>query len=158
MTTIAMEVAVGQLAAVLREGFEGPAEKWSYFTDNSPEAGLFGTLTRLSAEEVSRPWGGTSIAAHVGHLVFSLDASTAWISGRWTPRDWKQSWRVSTVDDVAWAGLLDELRAGYDALRRAVEEYAGKSLEAFGGAAGAVAHTAYHLGAIRQKVAAARQG
>jgi len=97
--------------AVLREALEGPPERWSYFTDNSPDAGLFGTLAPLSAADASRPVAGTSVAAHVHH--------------------------------VAWA-------------RQTVEAHALAGEEAFGGALVAVAHIAYHLGAIRQKIAVVR--
>ena len=39
---------VEHLIDVLREAFEGPKEKWSYFTDNSPEAGLIGSLAHAA--------------------------------------------------------------------------------------------------------------
>src|SRR5690606_38835499 len=41
-TTVAPDKALEQLIAVLREGFEGPQQRWSYFTDGGPEAGWFG--------------------------------------------------------------------------------------------------------------------
>ena len=65
---ISMETVIGQLRAVLKEGFEGPKNQWSYFTEAEPESGLFGTLGKLSAAEASRPWGGTTIAAHAHHV------------------------------------------------------------------------------------------
>jgi hypothetical protein len=101
--------------------------------------------------------GGSSIAAHVHHVVFSLEASTAWIRGDRSSRDWQQSWSVGAVDDAAWARLQEQLRTGYGALRRAIEQQAASSVEAAGGAVGTVAHMAYHLGAIRQKAALLRQ-
>jgi hypothetical protein len=157
MTEITMDVVIQQLLAVLHEGFEGPPGPWSYFTDNRPEAGLFGTLATLSAADASRPVGGSSIAAHVNHVVFGLEASAAWIRGDRTPRDWAESWRVSTVDGAAWAALIEELRVGYADLRQAIEANAAGTLEAMGGAIGALAHVAYHLAAIRQKVACSQQ-
>src|SRR5262245_19906310 len=98
MADISADVVTGQLLAVLREAFEG-AERWSYFTDHGPEAGLFGTLGRLSAAEASRVTGGTSVAAHVYHTLFGLEASAAWIRGDRTKRDWAESWRAKMVDD-----------------------------------------------------------
>lgn len=155
MAGVSAEVVIGQLVGVLREAFEGP-QRWSYFTDPGPEAGLLGTLAKLSAADASRPVGGTSVAAHVHHVVFGLSASSAWIRGDRAVRDWKESWRVGAVDDASWAQMRERLRAGYDELRRVIEEHAASSLEAAGGAAAAVAHVAYHLGAIRQKVAHVR--
>lgn len=156
MENISADVVMGQLLAVLREAFEGPPEPWSYFTDNRPDAGLFGTLANLSAADASIPSAGTSIAAHVYHVTFALEAASAWIRGDRTPRKWRESWKVSTVDDAAWSHLLEELRRGYAGLRQAFKSHALSSEEAFGGAVAAIAHTAYHLGAIRQKLASIR--
>ena len=155
MADLSLTDATGQLLAVLREAFEG-AGQWSYFTDHGADAGLFGTLDKLSAADASRPAGGTTVAAHAHHVAFGLGAAAAWVRGDRSPSDWAQSWRVSTVDDAAWARLRGELRRGYEDLYRAIESHAASGVEAFGGAVGAVAHAAYHLGAIRQKVAHAR--
>ena len=153
-TTIAPDKALEQLIAVLREGFEGPQQRWSYFTDGGPEAGWFGMLDRLSADEASKPSGpnGTTIAAHVHHMVFSLSASTDFIMDRWEGRDWSESWRVSTVDEAQWRELREQLRAGYEALVDAFRQRALVDERSFGGALAAIAHVAYHLGAVRQKL------
>jgi len=42
MADLTLNEAVEQTLAVIREGFEGPPEKWSYFTDHGPEGGRFG--------------------------------------------------------------------------------------------------------------------
>ncbi len=152
MSEISMEVVIDQLLNVLREAFEGPQERWSYFTDNDPDAGLFGTISKMSAEEASKPVGGTSIAAHIYHVNFGLDASSAWITGDRSPKNWKESWQVSTVDDTAWSDMLKQLEKAYEKLRQATESNSTSSLEAMGGAIAAIAHVAYHLGAVRQKV------
>jgi hypothetical protein len=52
MPTVSIEAAIEQLLAVLAEGFEGPQQKWSYFTDQGAESGLFGTLVALNAATV----------------------------------------------------------------------------------------------------------
>ncbi|MGH9399562.1 MAG: hypothetical protein ACRD00_04280 [Thermoanaerobaculia bacterium] len=156
MTIVSLDAAIEQVVAVLAEALDGPKQSWSYFTDQGAEAGLFGTLARLSAADASRVWGGTTIAAHAHHIQFGLAASAAWIAGDRTSRDWQESWSVSTVDDAAWKRLREQLRGAYDDLRRAIESHASSGVEAMGGAVGAVAHAAYHLGAIRQKVVAAR--
>lgn len=158
MTSIGMDQAMVQLRAVLHEAFEGPPERWSYFTDNAPDAGWFGTLDGITAAEASRVVAGTTIAAHVHHATFALDASTAWIRREWTPRNWRESWRVQAVAEPQWQALVAELRARYDTLARAIESHAGATVEGFGGAVGAIAHAAYHLGAIRQKLGVIRKG
>jgi hypothetical protein len=156
-TTVPVESAVGQLVAVLREALEGPSDPgWSYFADHG--GGLLATLEPLSAAEASRLVGGASIAAHAHHVSFGLEASAAWITGDRASRDWAQSWTVTSVTDAGWRELRDQLRARYAVLRGAVERHAGASAEAIGGAAGAVAHVAYHLGEIRQKRAVLEGG
>jgi hypothetical protein len=157
MTAVSTDLAIGQLLAVIVEAFEGPKQGWSYFTDSGAESGLFGTLAGTSASAASRVWGGTTIAAHAHHIRFSLAASAAWLSGDRAPQKWEESWRVTTVDDAAWRSLQQEIRSGYDALRQAIEANAARDVESIGGTVAAVAHTAYHLGAIRQKVAASRR-
>lgn len=144
----------GHLTAVLREGWEGPAHKLSYFLDKGPDAGLRNTLARLTPEEASRDVGGNSVAAHAHHILFSFEAFGAFIAGDRTKRNWGESWRVSTVDEAAWKKLQDDLAAGYEQLVATVEKHAGSGEEAEGGAIGVVAHLAYHIGAIRQKIAA----
>lgn len=147
---------MAQLLAVLREALEGPPQRWSYFTDNSPDAGVFGTLAPLGAADASRPVAGTSVAAHVHHVAWAMEATSAWIRGDRSRRNWKESWSVSAVDDAAWKRLLEELRRRYEELQQTIQAHALDGEEAFGGTVGAIAHVAYHLGAIRQKVAVQR--
>ena len=144
-----------ELLTLLKEGYEGPPEGGNYFLDG-PDAGLKNTLARLTPEEASVPRGGNSIAAHARHIRFSLSASAAWISGDRSSRDWNESWNVSTVGPEEWSALQRELGEGYDELRTAIATHGAKDSETLTGAVGAIAHVAYHVGAIRQKVASAR--
>ena len=148
--------AVQQLLSVLREAVEGPSGPTTYFIDKKPDAGLLGALGAVSAEQASRIWGDTSIAAHAHHIAFAMADSAAIIEGNHTPPDWKESWRVSTLDEAGWRDLVSRVETEYRRLRRAMESRASSSGEVFGEAAGALAHVAYHLGAIRQKIAALR--
>ena len=145
------------LTRLLREAFEGPPGPWTYFTDTSPGTGVFATIAGVSAAAASRPGGprGTTIAGHVHHLTSSVALSTKGLRGEATSRDRSRSWSVSVVDDAAWAALRARLREEYDRLVVAVEMHAHWDEDAMGVAIGAVAHTAYHLGAIRQRLAPA---
>jgi hypothetical protein len=148
--------AVRQLLEVLREAVEGQSGTWTYFIDKRPDAGLLGALGAIGADEASRVWGDTSIAAHAHHVAFAMVDSASTIEGHHTPPDWKESWGVTSVDEAAWKELVSRVGREYQRLRRAVESRASASDEAFGEAVGAIAHVAYHLGAIRQKIAALR--
>ena len=149
------DTATRQLYAALREGFEGPKDTVSYYLDGGPDAGLRRTLASLSAEEASRDWGGNSVAAHAHHILFSFDAFGAYIAGDPTPRDWNESWAVNTVDAAQWEALQQKLADRYTALKHAFKTLPDNE-KAVGGAVAAVAHLAYHIGAIRQKIAASR--
>jgi hypothetical protein len=151
MPEIPVATAIAQIQAVLREAFEG-ADRGSYFIDHGPGTGYLAMLGALSPEEASRAAGGSSIASHVHHLVFSLEASIAWIMGDRGRRNWKESWAVQTVDAGQWDEMRRVLAVRYRALQEAIASHATTDEEAVGGAIGVVAHMAYHLGAIRQKL------
>jgi hypothetical protein len=143
--------------ALLRETFEGPGGPSTYYIDNDPKAGLFATFDALSAPDASRPFGrgGASIAGHAFHVGFHLEVSSAWLRGDREPRDWSRSWTVTGVDDPGWADLQSRLRRQFEDLVRAIETVPAASGDELATTIGAIAHAAYHLGAIRQRIAAA---
>jgi hypothetical protein len=149
---VKLETAIDQILEVLKEAFEGPSEGGSWFLDNDPNAGWFGTMNRITAEDASRPIGGSTIAAHAFHIFFSLEASSAWIRGDRSGRKWDESWRTRSVDDPGWTEIREGIRRRYAELREAVAAHAGDDALAIGAAVGFAAHSAYHLGAIRQKL------
>jgi hypothetical protein len=85
-------------------------------------------------------------------MIFAMEAAAAEISGDTTPRNWKESWALSTVDAEQWERLLGRLRTAFSALNTAIALNGVESTEAIGASIGALAHSAYHLGAVRQKV------
>ncbi len=156
MTATPAAVTVSLLTRMLREAFEGPPGPWTYFTDTSPGTGVFATINGLSpalASQVGGP-GHTTIAGHIHHLSSSVALSTRGLRGESPSRDRSRSWTVSTVDESEWAALRARLRDEYQKLLVAVETHALWDEDALGVAMGAIAHTAYHLGAIRQRLQA----
>ena len=147
---------VGLLLRMLREAFEGPPGPWTYFTDTSPGSGLFGTIDGLSAAQASHVGGPgrTTIAGHIQHLSASIALATRGLRGESPSRDRSRSWTVATVTDAEWAAVRARLRDEYQKLLVAVETHAAWDEDALGTAMGAIAHTAYHLGAVRQRLAA----
>ena len=150
--SVSLDTVLDHLLAALKEGLDGPG-RWGFFSDRGPEAGLSATLKALSASEASKVTGGTSIAGHVHHLVFSFEASVAWMKGDTSPRDWAKSWSVVSVTEPTWRKLQDDLRAGFAAMKAAIEAHAKTGFEPAGVAVAAPAHVAYHVGAIKQKIA-----
>ena len=154
---LAERLLAERLLAVLDEALHGASGPVTYFVDNRPGMGLLGSLAGLDAAIATRAIGGTSIAAHVEHVAFAMEASAAWIAGDRTPRDWKASWRMATIDDETWPLLVERLGHEYRNLRAAIEQRATTGEDAFGEAVGAIAHVAYHLGSVRQKLAVLRE-
>ena len=155
METLPRDGVMKAVGMVLAEGYEGPQDpRGTWFVNNSPDAGFFPTLDALSAEEASRAprAGGSTVAAHAGHLRFSLEVSRRWVRGERGPFDWSRSWAVRQVDDAGWAELRAGIRQEYDAFRHALGEAKELDFLTLGGILGAVAHAAYHLGAVKQMV------
>jgi hypothetical protein len=154
MTEMPSAEIVNVLARLLREAFAGAPGPWTYFTDTGPGSGLLGTVDALSAAQASLESGpgGTTVAGHVHHVCSSLALSVRELQGQSVSRDRTQSWTVSVVDDAAWADLRARLRREYRDATMAVETVAEWNEDRLATAFGAVAHAAYHLGAIRQRV------
>ena len=156
MTGTLRAVAVPVVARMLREAFDGPPGPWTYFTEAAPGVGVFTTLNGVTAAQASEPGGPSqsTIAGHVHHLCSSISLSTRELDGESPPRDRGQSWNVARVNDAEWTALRARLRDEYQKLLRAVETRALWDEDTLGMAMGSVAHTAYHLGAIRQRLRA----
>jgi len=136
---------------VLRETFEGsPEGQGSAYLDQG--IGIFPTLEKLSAEDVSREIGETTIAAHTEHAKFYLDRIVEFINGRTEKVNWEQSWLIETVNETEWNALRDSVRKSYENVLRCFAEIETWNQDNIGDAVAIIAHTAYHLGAIRQMI------
>lgn len=116
---------------------------------------LFQTLEAYDAITASIPVGGkcASIAAQVAHVTFYLQVLERYIlTGASEDEDWGEIWRtVREVTPAKWAALRQELQQTYGRLLAELEDDATWNREnAFPGALAILAHTAYHLGEIRQ--------
>lgn len=140
---------VGGTAYLLRETFEGsPDGMPSAYLDRG--VGFFATLDRISAEQASQDNFGTTIAAQTEHAKFYLDRLCEFINGRSEEVNWEDSWLIETVDEGEWNALRQSVRAAYqNALMCLAEEREWSEMQ-IGMALGLLAHSAYHLGAIRQ--------
>ena len=122
----------------------------SYLEDG---ASLLETLDSLTAAEASAPIAesGTSIASHAEHVRFYVADRIQSFRGEETGEvDWQQSWKVQTVTAEQWDALRNALREAYQELQSVLHgfetwEIAGQAW----GAIAVIAHSAYHLGAIR---------
>jgi hypothetical protein len=148
------------VSKLLTEIFDGPPGEEAYIL-NPGDSGLLRQLETISAATASKQAipGKPTIAAHVNHVHFGMSLLTRWISGEenpWADADWNGTWKRNTVTDEEWRTLRDDLRRESDTWRRAVTTRTQWDDINAAGALSTIAHTAYHLGAIRQILAAAK--
>jgi hypothetical protein len=140
-------------AELLFELIDGPADpKRTWVVSTEANSGVLGTLARLTAAQASTPPapGRKTAAAHAAHLLFAIELATRRVRGEDPPADWDASWEPATVDDAAWRRLCDDLRQASVNLRTAILEGETWTAMMLQGIVATVAHTAYHLGALRQ--------
>ena len=139
------------LLALFDETFDGAQ---TVYLDKGTS--FFETIEGLSAEQASQPLveGGSTIVAHVVHSRFSLDVIEKAMKGTLEGKvDWTIAWRLKDVNETEWRAMIKGLRDSRDRLLdliKAVPDWSeGKNIHY---ALGALVHTAYHLGAVRQFV------
>ena len=146
---IEKEHFVKSIAYILRETFEGsPEGQGSAYLDRG--VGIFITLDNLSAEQVSREVNGTTVAAQTEHAKFYLDRLCEFMNGRTEAVNWEQSWLIETVNEEEWNHLRDGVRKSYENALHCFAEIEAWGEDNTGEAIAIIAHTAYHLSAIRQ--------
>jgi hypothetical protein len=146
------------LSKLLIEIFNGPPGEEAYIL-NPGDPGLLGQLESIDARAASsRPMPGkTTIAAHVDHVNYGISLLNRWIAGEanpWASADWNASWERTSVSDDQWRALRETFRREVETWRQAVDVRSDWDDIAAAGALASAAHAAYHLGAIRQIVAA----
>jgi hypothetical protein len=94
----------------------------------------------------------SSIAAHVDHIRFYLDVAQRSMRGEAVGEiNWKESWRMQRVTPGEWEALKSHLRQAYTGVLAAVKgQDAWDRPQDVTDSLAILAHTAYHLGAIRQ--------
>jgi hypothetical protein len=122
---------------------------------------LFETIANITADEASIPVGGkcATLAAQVKHIAFYLDVVVKSVQDPNYPKvDWGEIWfTVNRVTPDEWKIIQDELRANYTSIMNLIKTAPAWQGEAeIGSAIAIIAHTAYHLGEIRQALCTIR--
>ncbi|HWL92163.1 MAG TPA: DinB family protein [Phycisphaerae bacterium] len=146
------------ISKLLTEIFNGPPGREAFIL-NPGDAGLIGQLDSIDAATASaRPMPGkTTIAAHADHVWYGLSLLNRWAGGEenpWSRADWEASWRRGVVSADEWRKLRDNLRREVESWQKHVIARQDWEDISAAGALSSIAHTAYHLGAIRQILAA----
>lgn len=148
--TISSTQFTGELLSLLTETFESVQ---GIFLDRGTS--LTETLAGITAQEASIPVGNkcATLAAQVTHVCFYLDELERYIkTGQNEQVDWGEIWRtVCQVRPEEWSALQERVRQSYERTKEMIQSYDRWDMEnSLSGAMAIVAHTAYHLGEIRQ--------
>ena len=148
---------IRSIITLFSEAYAGPPDPSStWFIDNVPDSGILGIIASLSAEEAS--WSsndqkpGTSIAAHVEHLRWSLVNANGALQGKPYQANWKESWNTINASEIEWARLKKELKTEFEALRENLQQQTELPGPYLIGVMALIPHAAYHLGTIRQLI------
>jgi len=138
-----------ELLGLLEETFE---HTHGFFLDKN--ASLLETVENITSGKASRPVSiaGSSIAAQVDHICYYMEVLESDIRGSEPGEvDWQKSWQVKEVTTEEWESLKARLRKTCQSVASAIKgaEHWGDEND-IGAALAILAHTTYHLGAIRQ--------
>jgi hypothetical protein len=132
------------------EVFNGPGSQDGMFL--RARSGLHSTLEKIDAAGASKDIGGTSVAAHAGHLMLYLEVLGGYLKGEVRGVDWEGGWSRTLVDTKEW----DEMRSGIRRACAAIEKHTATmenwDADTVTMTMALTIHSAYHLGAIRHLV------
>ena len=142
------------LSTLLRETLLRADRKNAYLL-NPGDPGLYDTLKPLSAITASQPPGPgrKTIAAHVNHVLYGIELANRALGGEqgvYEAADWNVAWQLETVSDEQWQSLIERIEQQSNLLIRQCNQNRDWNEIMLTGAFSIAAHTAYHLGAIRQ--------
>ncbi len=156
MDTQTLGPILGALFAELTTG----ASPQGAFILNGGDPGLLASLDKLNAADASRAaHHGATIAAHAAHVSYGLSLMNRWATEGGNPfakARWQEAWRISVVDDAQWQDIRDALRKEVVQWKEALGTPREVMDIELSGMIASIAHTAYHLGAMRQISAALR--
>ncbi|MBS4214029.1 hypothetical protein [Neobacillus rhizophilus] len=146
------ETLRNSVKTMLRETFEGPLVpgKGSWFTNSESNSGIFGVLEGMSYDQASMSVHGTTLAAHTDHIRYHMWGTNEILKkGKQPEMDWGKSWDIHSVDAQQWNRNQEGLRNEYFTLLESIDAIEWNELLA-NEVLSSLAHSAYHLGAIRQ--------
>lgn len=119
-----------------------------------PGTSLLEVLGTIGADLASRRFAGSAetIAGHADHARYYLQHTVDFLEGRNDGTfDVPESWKVTTVDEAGWTAVRSALEAAYGQTMRLVATTPDWAAEGrLVGILGLLAHSAFHLAAIRQ--------
>jgi len=158
MSTLPVSTLIDSILTLLTEAYAGPPNpRETWFIDNEPDAGILGLLATVTAAEASRSVDGsgqpgTTIAAHVDHLRWSVANANNAMRGEAYNPNWGESWELTNADESRWDSLRRGLRQEYETLSELLKQQQDLPGPYLNGVLALIAHAAFHLGLIRQMI------
>ena len=152
MPTISIDDFLSNVKALFQETFEGTEGEASQYIDGKGHGSLLETLDRTDSGLASRSLkaGGATIAAHTEHLRYYVQTLRRFMADEHGVQpDWPGSWQTRAVTPGEWEVLKAAVRAEVAALLGDLGRIDTWDDERIGGTLSILAHSAYHLGAIR---------
>lgn len=149
-----ISLEIRALSTLLRETLFR-ADRQNAFLLNPNDPGLIETLRPLTATTASKPpgTGRKPIVSHANHVLYGIELANRALAGEqrvYETADWTLAWKLETVSDSEWLNLVNRLDEQSQLLVERVPQFRGWNEIVLTGALSIPAHTAYHLGAIRQ--------
>ena len=97
--------------------------------------------------------GRKPVVAHSNHMLYGIELANRALSGEegvYEGADWAVAWGLEKIDDQPWEELIDRIERESQLLIDLVNQRRDWGETLFTGVNAIAAHTAYHLGAIRQ--------
>jgi uncharacterized damage-inducible protein DinB len=154
MATNESPLEIRVLTTLLRETLFRPDSKFAFLL-NPGDPGMIDTLRSLSAERASTPpgLGRKPVVSHANHVLYGIELANRALGGEqgvYKDADWKIAWQLESVSDTEWKKLVDRLEQQSELFIKQVNESREWDEITLTGSFSIAAHTAYHLGAIRQ--------
>jgi hypothetical protein len=160
MATNENPLEIRVLTILLREALFRPDKKFAFLL-NPGDPGFVDTLKSISAETAStRPGPGRKpVVSHANHVLYGIELANRALGGGqgvYDGADWKVAWKLETVSEIEWRELVNRLEQQSKLFIEQVNEPREWDEVTLTGSFSIAAHTAYHLGAIRQMLLDAR--
>jgi hypothetical protein len=154
MAENADSLEIRALSTLLRETLLRADRQYAYLL-NPGDPGFVETLKSVSAEEASKlPGPGRKpIASHANHVLYGIELANRALGGEqgvYEGADWSDAWKLETVSENQWRDLVDRLEQQAKLLIEQINQPREWNEITLTGSFSIAAHTAYHLGSIRQ--------